>query len=34
LEDGWLAKGDFFKDAENDYNTIKSIMDELGMSKK
>ena len=34
LEDGWLAKGDFFKDAENDYNTIKSIMDELGLSKK
>lgn len=34
LEDGWLAKGDFFKDAENDYNTIKVIMDEMGMSKK
>jgi putative tricarboxylic transport membrane protein len=34
LEDGWLTKGDFFKDAQNDYNTIKSIMDELGMSKK
>lgn len=34
LEDGWLVKGDFLKDAENDYNTIKPIMDELGMSKK
>jgi len=34
LEDGWLAKGDFLKDAENDYNTIKVIMDEMGMSKK
>lgn len=34
LEDGWLVKGDFFKDAENDYKTIKSVMDELGMSKK
>jgi len=34
LEDGWLAKGDFLKDADNDYNTIKSIMDEMGMSKK
>jgi putative tricarboxylic transport membrane protein len=34
LEDGWLAKQDFFKDAENDYNTIKAIMDEMGMSKK
>lgn len=34
LEDGWLTKGDFFKDAEHDYNTIKTIMDELGMSKK
>ena len=34
LEDGWLAKGDFFKDAENDYNTVKSVMDEMGMSKK
>jgi putative tricarboxylic transport membrane protein len=34
LEDGWLVKGDFFKDAENDYLTIKPIMDELGMSKK
>ena len=34
LEDGWLAKGDFLKDADNDYKTIKSIMDELGMSKK
>ncbi len=34
LEDGWLVKGDFLKDAENDYNTVKPIMDELGMSKK
>ncbi len=34
LEDGWLVKADFLKDAENDYNTIKPIMDELGMSKK
>ena len=34
LEDGWLAKGDFLKDADNDYKTVKSIMDELGMSKK
>ena len=34
LDDGWLVKEDFFKDAENDYNTIKPIMDELGMSKK
>jgi putative tricarboxylic transport membrane protein len=34
LEDGWLAKGDFLKDADNDYKTIKSIMDEMGMSKK
>jgi putative tricarboxylic transport membrane protein len=34
LEDGWLAKGDFIKDADNDYKTIKSIMDEMGMSKK
>ncbi len=34
LEDGWLVKQDFFKDAENDYNTIKAIMDETGMSKK
>jgi len=34
LEDGWLVKGDFFKDAENDYRTIKVIMDEMGMSKK
>jgi len=34
LEDGWLVKGDFFKDAENDYNTTKAIMDEMGMSKK
>jgi len=34
LDDGWLVKEDFFKDAVNDYNTIKPIMDELGMSKK
>jgi putative tricarboxylic transport membrane protein len=34
LEDGWLAKEDFFKDAENDYNMVKAIMDELGISKK
>jgi len=34
LDDGWLVKEDFFRDAENDYNTIKPIMDELGMSKK
>lgn len=34
LEDGWLAKQDFFKDAENDYHSIKAIMDEMGMSKK
>jgi putative tricarboxylic transport membrane protein len=34
LEDGWLAKGDFLKDADNDYKIIKSIMDEMGMSKK
>jgi putative tricarboxylic transport membrane protein len=34
LEDGWLVKGDFFKDAENDYYTIKVIMDGMGMSKK
>ena len=34
LEDGWLAKDDFLKDADNDYKTIKIIMDEMGMSKK
>jgi len=34
LEDGWLVRGDFLKDAEHDYNTIKAIMDEMGMSKK
>lgn len=34
LEDGWLVREDFFKDAENDYKTIKAIMDEMGMSKK
>ncbi|HSR10038.1 MAG TPA: tripartite tricarboxylate transporter substrate binding protein [Thermodesulfobacteriota bacterium] len=34
LEDGWLAKGDFLKDADSDYNMVKPIMDELGMSKK
>ena len=34
LEDGWLVKDDFFKDAENDYNMVKPIMDQLGMSKK
>jgi putative tricarboxylic transport membrane protein len=34
LEDGWLVKEAFFKDAENDYNMVKPIMDELGMSKK
>jgi putative tricarboxylic transport membrane protein len=34
LEDGWLVKDDFFKDAESDYNSIKAIMDEMGMSKK
>jgi len=28
---GWLRR--FLKDADNDYKTIKSIMDELGMSK-
>ena len=34
LEDGWLAKGDFFKDAENDYNTTKAISEEMGKAKK
>ncbi|HSR10039.1 MAG TPA: tripartite tricarboxylate transporter substrate binding protein [Thermodesulfobacteriota bacterium] len=34
LEDGWLAKGDFFKDAENDYNTTKAIIEEMGRAKK
>ncbi len=34
LEDGWLVKEDFLKDADNDYKTTKAIMDEMGMSKK
>lgn len=34
LEDGWLVKEEFLKDADNDYQTIKAIMDEIGMSKK
>ncbi len=34
LEDGWLVKGDFFKDAENDYNTTKAIIEEMGRAKK
>jgi len=34
LEDGWLVKEDFFKDAENDYNMVKPILDELGLTKK
>jgi putative tricarboxylic transport membrane protein len=34
LEDGWLVKEDFLKDADNDYNMVKPIMDELGLSKK
>ncbi len=34
LEDGWLVKDDFFKDAQHDYNSIKPIMDEMGLSKK
>jgi len=34
LDDGWLVKEDFLKDADNDYKTIKAIMDEMGMSKK
>jgi len=34
LEDGWLVKEEFFKDAVNDYNYVKPILDELGMSKK
>lgn len=34
LEDGWLVKEDFFKDAENDYNTTKAIIEEMGKSKK
>ncbi len=34
LEDGWLAKEEFFKDAVADYNYVKAILDELGMSKK
>lgn len=34
LDDGWLVKEEFFKDAENDYNMVKPIMDGLGLSKK
>ncbi|MGB9700633.1 MAG: Bug family tripartite tricarboxylate transporter substrate binding protein [Thermodesulfobacteriota bacterium] len=34
LEDGWLVKDDFLKDADNDYKITKAIMDEMGMSKK
>ena len=34
LEDGWLVKEDLFKDAENDYNMVKPILDELGLTKK
>ncbi len=34
LDDGWLVKEDFLKDADNDYKTTKAIMDEMGMSKK
>jgi putative tricarboxylic transport membrane protein len=34
LDDGWLVKEEFLKDADNDYKTTKVIMDELGMSKK
>jgi len=34
LDDGWLVKEEFLKDADNDYKTTKAIMDELGMSKK
>jgi putative tricarboxylic transport membrane protein len=34
LEDGWLVKEDFLKDADNDYNMVKPIMDELGLTKK
>ena len=34
LEDGWLVKEEFFKDAENDYKNVKAILDELGISKK
>ncbi|NWF53667.1 MAG: tripartite tricarboxylate transporter substrate binding protein [Syntrophaceae bacterium] len=34
LEDGWLVKEEFFKDAENDYRIAKAIMDEAGVSKK
>jgi len=34
LEDGWLVKEEFFKDAENDYKNVKAILDELGVSKK
>jgi putative tricarboxylic transport membrane protein len=34
LDDGWLVKEAFFKDAENDYNMVKPVLDELGLSKK
>jgi tripartite-type tricarboxylate transporter receptor subunit TctC len=34
LDDGWLVKEEFLKDADNDYKTTKAVMDELGMSKK
>jgi hypothetical protein len=34
LEDGCLAKGDFFKDAENDYKTTKAIKEEMGKARK
>jgi putative tricarboxylic transport membrane protein len=34
LEDGWLVKDDFFKDAENDYKNTKAIMEEMGTAKK
>lgn len=34
LDDGWLVKDEFLKDADNDYKITKAIMDEMGMSKK
>lgn len=34
LDDGWLVKDEFLKDADNDYKVTKAIMDEMGMSKK
>lgn len=34
LEDGWLVKDDFFRDAENDYKNTKVIMEEMGTAKK